>query len=183
MQVSQEPDRSPETVWRSLLCLLLTACCAVSLAAELQGQVIRVSDGDTLIVLDAQRQQHTIRLTGIDAPEKSQAFGPESRDHLAQAVLNQAVTVAYDKHDKYGRIVGKVLAQGVDANLAQLQAGWAWHYRQYQREQSAEDRSLYSETESLAREAQKGLWQGHTPPEPPWDYRARIKAERDRPKP
>jgi endonuclease YncB( thermonuclease family) len=178
MRLSWRADRRTHAVLRSLLGLVLAACCAASLAGQLHGQVIRVSDGDTLIVLDAQRQQHTIRLAGIDAPEKSQPFGPESRDHLAQAVLNQAVTVAYDKHDKYGRIVGKVLAQGVDANLAQLQAGWAWHYRQYQREQSAEDRSLYSETESLAREAQKGLWQGNTPPEPPWDYRARIKTER-----
>jgi endonuclease YncB( thermonuclease family) len=158
--------------------LLLAGCSTICTAAHLHGQVTRVSDGDTLVVLDEKRQQHTIRLAGIDAPEKSQPFGAEARDHLAQTVLNQSVTVEYDKHDKYGRVVGKVLSQGVDANLAQLQAGWAWHYKQYQREQSAQDRARYAETEGLARDAQKGLWQGNTPPEPPWDYRARIKTER-----
>ena len=168
---------------RCWLGCLLVVCHALSGAAQLQGQVIRVADGDTLVVLDEQRQQHTIRLAGIDAPEKSQAFGTESRDHLAQAVLHQAVTVAYDKRDKYGRIVGKVMLQGMDTNLAQLQAGWAWHYRQYQREQSIEDRQIYSETERLARQDQRGLWQGNMPPEPPWDYRVRIKAERPAPKP
>lgn len=166
--------------WRrpGLWGLLLAWACTASLAAELQGQVVRVADGDTLTVQDAQRQLHTIRLAGIDAPEKNQTHGPQAQSHLAQAALNQAVTVDYSKRDKYGRIVGKVWVQGVDLNLAQLQAGWAWHYRQYQGEQSAEDRALYSESEHLARAAQKGLWQGHTPPEPPWVYRARLKTER-----
>ncbi|MBD8051869.1 thermonuclease family protein [Limnohabitans radicicola] len=69
------------------------------------------------------------------------------------------------------------------SGAAQLQPGWAWHYRQYQHEQSPEDRQIYSETEQLARQNQRGLWQGNTPPEPPWDYRVRIKAERPTSKP
>ncbi|NDE25913.1 MAG: nuclease, partial [Betaproteobacteria bacterium] len=44
-------------------------------AATLQGKVIGVADGDTLTLLDAQKNQHKIRLQGIDAPEKVQAFG------------------------------------------------------------------------------------------------------------
>jgi endonuclease YncB( thermonuclease family) len=175
VRLAWQTDRPTEAVWRCLRGLLLSACCTASLAAQLQGQVVRVSDGDTLVVRDAQGQQHTIRLAGIDAPEKTQAHGQDAQSHLAQAVLHQAVAVTYDKRDKYGRIVGKVLAQGVDINWTQLQAGWAWHYKSYQGEQSAEDRVRYSEAERLAREAQKGLWQGHTPPEPPWDYRARTK--------
>lgn len=151
---------------------------SAGLAADLQGRVVRVSDGDTVTLRDAQQQLHTVRLAGIDAPEKSQPFGEAAQQHLARSVLNQAVSVAYDKRDKYGRIVGKITVQGVDANLAQLQAGWAWHYRQYQREQSPEDRETYSEAEQLSRQAQRGLWQGNTPPEPPWDYRSRVKAER-----
>lgn len=163
-----------------LFALLLLGWVGVSPAAELQGQVLRVADGDTLTLREGQ-QQHTVRLAGIDAPEKSQPFGEQAKNHLTQAVLNQNVTVLYDKRDKYGRIVGKVLVQGVDANLGQLQAGWAWHYRQYQGEQSAQDRETCSEAERLSRSAQRGLWQGNTPPEPPWDYRRRIKAERAAP--
>ena len=165
-----------------LFALLLLGWGGVSPAAELQGQVLRVADGDTLTLLEGQ-QQHTVRLAGIDAPEKSQPFGPQAQNHLAQAVLNQTVTVIYDKRDTYGRIVGKVLVQGLDANLGQVQAGWAWHYLQYQGEQSAQDRETYSEAERLSRAAQRGLWQGNTPPEPPWDYRRRVKTERAAPDP
>lgn len=149
-------------------------------ADELQGRVVKVADGDTVTVLDAQRQQHVIRLGGIDAPEKTQAYGQKSKAHLSQAVFAQFVTVAFDKRDRYGRIVGKILVGGQDINLQQVQAGWAWHYKQYQREQSPEDRLVYEEAQRLASEARQGLWQGQGPtrPEPPWEYRARMKSER-----
>jgi endonuclease YncB( thermonuclease family) len=41
----------------------------------LSGRVVSVSDGDTITVLDSINNQHKIRLGGIDAPEKKQAFG------------------------------------------------------------------------------------------------------------
>jgi endonuclease YncB( thermonuclease family) len=44
-------------------------------AIEFVGKVVGVTDGDTLTVLTAQRQQHRVRLSGIDAPERRQAFG------------------------------------------------------------------------------------------------------------
>ena len=137
-------------------------------------------DGDTITVLDAQRQQHVIRLAGIDAPEKSQPYGQKSKAHLSQAVFGQTVTVTFDKRDRYGRIVGQVRVLGEDANLRQLQAGWAWHYKQYQNEQTPDQRSVYDAAERAAREKRLGLWQGQGPasPEPPWDYRARLKSER-----
>src|SRR5262249_32635620 len=39
------------------------------------GKVVAIADGDTLTVLDANRQQHKIRLEGIDSPESGQDFG------------------------------------------------------------------------------------------------------------
>ena len=48
-------------------------------AVTLQGKVIGVSDGDTITVLDASRVARKVRLAGIDAPEKSQAFGDRSK--------------------------------------------------------------------------------------------------------
>ena len=148
-------------------------------ADELQGRVVKVADGDTITVLDGQRQQHVIRLGGIDAPEKSQPYGQKAKAHLSNAVFGQTVTVTFDKRDRYGRIVGQVRVRGEDANLRQLQAGWAWHYKQYQREQTSEDRSAYDAAERSARENRLGLWQGQGPasPEAPWEYRARLKSE------
>lgn len=162
-----------------IACLAL-ASLGLAWADELQGRVVKVADGDTITVLDGQRQQHVIRLAGIDAPEKSQPYGQKSKAHLSQAVFGQTVTVTFDKRDRYGRIVGQVRVLGEDANLRQLQAGWAWHYKQYQNEQTPDQRSVYDAAERAAREKRLGLWQGQGPasPEPPWDYRARLKSER-----
>ena len=62
-------------------------------AEELRGRVVRVADGDTVTVLDAGRREHRVRLAGIDAPEKAQAFGRASKERLADAVHREVVMV------------------------------------------------------------------------------------------
>ncbi len=114
-------------------------------ADSLTGKVGRVVDGDTLYVLDANYKDHKIRLAGIDAPERRQAYGLASRKHLLSIVAGKQVRVEYQKRDRYGRILGKVWVNGVDACLEQVKAGFAWHYKKYQHEQSPEDRQLYAD--------------------------------------
>ncbi len=70
--------------------------------------------------LDANYKEHKIRLAGIDAPERKQAYGLASRKHLASIVARQQVTIEYQKRDRYGRIVGKVLLDGIDVCLEQV---------------------------------------------------------------
>ncbi len=98
----------------------------LAFADSLTGKVVKVVDGDTLYVLDANYQQHKIRLAGIDALERKQAYGLASRKHLASIVTGKQVTIEYQKRDRYGRIVGKVWVNGVDACLKQVKAGFAW---------------------------------------------------------
>ena len=141
-----------------------------SYAAQLTGRVVSVADGDTITVLDANRQQNKVRLTGIDAPEKFQPFGNRSRQHLGALVHGRDVVVEWNKRDRYGRILGKVLVGSVDANLEQIRAGLAWHYKQYEREQSREDRETYASAELDARTAKRGLWIDPAPI-PPWEFR------------
>ena len=100
-------------VWLFAFCLSLPV-----LATGLVGKVVSVADGDTVTVLDADRVQHKIRLSGIDAPERAQAFGKRSREYLASMVAGQQVAVETDKTDRFGRSIGKVLLQGRDINLA-----------------------------------------------------------------
>jgi endonuclease YncB( thermonuclease family) len=71
--------------------------------------------------------QHKIRLAGIDAPEKRQAFGNVSKQNLARMGFNREVTVEYDKRDGHGRIVGKVFVDGNDICIRQIEEGLAWH--------------------------------------------------------
>ena len=149
---------------------LLIAQSALS-AATLTGKTVRVTDGDTIVILSEGNVQHKVRLQGIDAPERGQAYGTKSTQHLSGLVAGRFAVVEYDKRDRYGRIVGKVLVGGEDACLEQVSAGLAWHYKKYQNEQTETDRILYAEAEEKAREAKVGLWRDpHAIP--PWEYRA-----------
>ena len=73
----------------------------------LTGRVVGVADGDTVTILDADHQQHRVRLQGIDAPEKAQPFGQRSKENLSRLVAGKDVRVDWAKRDKYKRIVGK----------------------------------------------------------------------------
>jgi endonuclease YncB( thermonuclease family) len=125
--------------YRSIAALLFFLACDLASAGTLTGVVVGVADGDTLTVLDSQRNQHKIRLAGIDAPEKRQDFGLRSKQSLSDLVYRREVTVETNKTDRYGREVGKVLLNGRDVNLEQIRRGLAWHYVAYAREQAVDD--------------------------------------------
>ena len=150
--------------------ILLLLTLSLVQAETLSGRVVRVTDGDTIVVLDADKVQHKIRLQGIDAPERGQAFGTKSKEHLSELVAGKTVVVDYNKYDRYQRILGKVLVNGEDVNLEQVEAGMAWHYKKYQGEQSSSDRIRYSDAELEARREKLGLWRDPNPI-PPWEYR------------
>jgi endonuclease YncB( thermonuclease family) len=153
------------------LIALIWLCIAMSLnAATLQGKVVSVADGDTITVLDSQKTQHKIRLQGIDAPERAQPFGNKSRQSLHELVHGKQVTVDYQKKDKYGRVVGKILLNNTDVCLEQLKRGMAWHFKQYANEQPKEDQETYSLAEQQAKTELKGLWKDKQPV-PPWEFR------------
>jgi len=143
-------------------------------AESLIGRVVAIADGDTITILDSSNLQHKIRLTGIDAPEKKQAFGQLSKQHLADLVFDRVVTIEWLKKDRYKRTLGKVIANGQDVNLEQLKTGLAWHYKQYEREQPPTDRLEYAEAEDNARSKHIGLWRD-TSPVPPWEFRHQNK--------
>lgn len=148
----------------------------------LEGKVVGVADGDTITVLGADNRQTRIRLQGIDAPESRQAFGQASKQNLSDLIFGRQVVVEYEKTDRYGRTLGKVLTGGHDVNLEQVKAGLAWHYKYYQDEQSPNDRRLYADAETEARSARRGLW-AEPGPIPPWDFRRgkRVAVEEGRP--
>ena len=143
-------------------------------ASTLQGKVVHVADGDTITVLDANNTQHKIRLQGIDAPEKAQAFGQKSKQSLHQLVHSKQVSVEYQKKDNYGRAVGKVVYNGTDVCLEQIKLGMAWHYKQYESEQPKEDRETYAQAELATRAQALGLWKDKNAT-PPWEYRRQQK--------
>jgi endonuclease YncB( thermonuclease family) len=155
---------------KSVLVLILFLLASHASANELVGRVVSVADGDTITVLDASNIQHKIRLSGIDAPEKHQAFGTVSKQNLSNMVFNRTVVVSWQNNDRYGRIIGKVLLDDVDINLEQIKAGMAWFYRQYQKQQPIQDQADYALAEQEAKANKLGLWVDEAPIEP-WNFR------------
>lgn len=155
--------------------LLLGFLLSTMAAAETYtGRVVGVADGDTVTVLDSANTQHKVRLAGIDAPEKKQAFGQVSTQYLADLVFGKVVTIETRKRDRDKRELGKVIIDGRDANLSLLQSGLAWHYKKYARNQPAADRHTYAAAEVVAQQKRLGLWQDANPV-PPWDFRHQKK--------
>lgn len=138
--------------------------------ADFDGQVVKVADGDTVTVLH-NREQVRVRLGSIDAPEKRQAFGTRSQQHLSALVFGRTVRVVEDGKDRYGRTIGVLHVQGINVNREMVKAGMAWAYTDY-----LNDR-LMPVLEIQARVTGTGLW-ADPRPVAPWQFRRNEAAAR-----
>jgi endonuclease YncB( thermonuclease family) len=134
------------------------------------GKVFSVVDGDTVNILTDSNQQITVRLAGIDAPEKNQAYGWAAKQYLSEQIFGKSVRCESNKRDRYGRLVGKILLNGIDVNLQMVSGCHAWHYKDYAKEQTESDRTLYGNAEISSRSRQCGLWQDSGAVKP-WEFR------------
>jgi endonuclease YncB( thermonuclease family) len=171
-------------VGRAVVAGVLLILSGVARAESLLGRVVGVSDGDTVTVLDTAKAQHKVRLAGIDAPEKGQPFGERSKENLSRLVFGRDVRVDWHKTDRYGRLVGTVWVvspdmpcigkpdcpKTLDAGLAQLTVGLAWHYKKYAGEQEPQQRGQYEFAEDEAKARRAGLWR-EPDSVPPWEWR------------
>jgi micrococcal nuclease len=132
-------------------------------AASYTAQVIAVLDGDTVMVVRDNRKI-TLRLAGIDAPEKQQAFGIASRDALAALVLRKPVRVTTKAVDDYGRVIALIDVGRLNVNEELLRRGLAWEYSHYH------SNPRWLALQSRAQAAKRGLWAAANP-EPPWQFR------------
>ena len=141
-------------------------------AAQLEATVIRVADGDT-IWLQASTSESggkpkpfKLRLQGIDAPERCQAWGATSTAALSARVLNQRVQVQTRSKDDHGRSLGNIRLQGEDISAWMVSEGHAWSYR-YRRSEGP-----YASQEQAAKRAQRGLFADIAAQEPRWFRKA-----------
>lgn len=153
---------------RRLLATEFIAACAISTAwAGDICTVYAVTDGDTIKVRCGEGEQVTIRLSGIDAPEKKQAFGQRSKEGLNTLCYQTQATITPKTKDRYGRTVADVACRGIDAGAEQVRTGMAWVYVKYAKGYE----TLYP-LQAAAKATSQGLW-ADPAPEPPWDWRHR----------
>jgi endonuclease YncB( thermonuclease family) len=134
----------------------------------LDGKVLNVLSGSEIVVLNTVTNKSVrVRLRGTDAPDpKGQPYGARSLHRLASLVNGKLVKVEFRGTDAFGRVLGRVIYDNEDINLAQLDAGLVWFHTSRDNELSAEDRRLYTEAEQLARKARRRLWADAAPVSP-----------------
>ncbi len=153
--------------------ILVFSLASSNVNADFSGEVVGVIDGDTIDVMHDGRSER-IRLHGIDAPEKSQAFGKASKRAASGLAFGEDVTVQEHGRDRYGRTLGEViLPDDRSLNQEMVRSGHAWQYRKYSNDPTLE------RLERSARHSNRGLWQDGSA-EPPWEYRKAKKTKHRR---
>ena len=133
-----------------------------------------VYNGDTLRVA-RDGEELKIRMCGIDAPEKEQPGGVESRDHLRSLIAqgDGSIGVVAIEKDRYERTVADLFLMKSDGSEIHLNSqmvmdGMAYHYEQYSA--SCPQQKILIRAEEIAKEQSAGMWMNPSA-EKPWDYR------------
>ncbi|MCC9135444.1 thermonuclease family protein [Pontibacter silvestris] len=127
-------------------------------------KVVAIKDGDTIELLQ-NGQPVTVRLYGVDTPEKNQDYGQRAKQFTSDLVFSKSVRLIAHNKDRYGRTVGTIiLPDGRSLNEELVRNGYAWHYKAYSTDQNL------ANLEVDARRFKRGLWQDPNPTAP-WDFR------------
>ena len=150
-----------------------------------EGTALDVQDGDSFLLRADDGRRVRVRINGIDAPEKHQPHADASRRHLGGLLRGRRIRLEPVKQDVFDRTVARVVVVDGDpperdAGLAQLETGLAWHFTRYRADQSPDAFLRYGQAERDARARGLGLWRDAAP-EPPWDFRARMRRDESAP--
>jgi endonuclease YncB( thermonuclease family) len=135
---------------------------------QFAARCVGVTDGDTLRVLYVEgetKSEIKIRLYGIDAPEKKQAFGTQAKKALSDLAFGKDLTVTSTGRDQYGRLLAWLAVGSTSINGEMVKSGFAWWYQKY-----APKETELADLEADARKNRRGLWIDAAPVAP-WNYR------------
>jgi micrococcal nuclease len=147
-----------------LALVLLLGTLVASTARDETGTVLRVVDGDTLVVRIGGRAEK-VRLIGVDTPESVdprrpvQYYGREASEFTRRAAGGKRVTLLRETgtgdRDRYGRLLRYVvLPDGSLLNGEIIRQGYGHAYLRYPFARMEEFRAL----ERQARDRHLGLW-------------------------
>lgn len=151
-----------------LLILLLLIVTSLHCQEIITGKAVKVYDGDTFTLVTDSNQEIRVRVVGIDAPEKNQEHGIESRDFARRLIENKTVTVYLESGETYGRKLAVVItSSGKHFNYEMVVNGHAWHYNHYNSDK------FLSTSQNMAKNNKIGLWASDSPVAP-WDWKKII---------
>ena len=126
-------------------------------------KVEKIVDGDT-VYGSLNGITYKLRLTEIDAPERDQPFGRQSKTFLRELLKDGEFDADISGQDQYGRYLARLYDNGVDVNRMMVSEGMAWVYDFY-----VTDKTFY-QNQQEAQKLKKGLWSKRYPA-PPWEWR------------
>ena len=126
-------------------------------------KVEKIVDGDT-VYASLEGKVYKLRLTEIDAPERDQPFGRQSKVFLRELLKDGEFDADISGKDQYGRYLARLYDNGVDINRKMVNEGMAWVYDFY-----VTDKTFYKNQQS-AQKQKKGIWSKRFPA-PPWEWR------------
>ncbi len=144
----------------------------------IEGNAVLVFSGDTIGIVAKDGTRYTVRLRGIDAPEKKQPFSEESAAQLAYLVQGMNVTAVVSQVDANNHYVSSVFLDGEDVSLAQVSKGMAWSYSRHGGTMTQAQRAALAKAEQKARADRAGLWVTFDPVAP-WVFRGEAEVRDD----
>lgn len=153
---------------------LVQLAATISQAATMTGTLDSVVDGDTITVLDRSKVVE-IHLYGIEAPERTQAFGQNSRNFIGGKTSRGEIRIEPISKDQEGKIVALVFVNNANLNEQMVDQGFVWVSRQTCKESFCAN---WLKLEAAAKTARKGLWAEENPT-PPWEFRQRQLSAKD----
>jgi len=161
----------------AFLSIFISSISSCSAETPLRGEVIRVTDGDTVVIEPEKGGKNiTCRLYGIDSPEtekrdrRGQPYAKEAAEELKKLILGQQVEVATTGEKTHNRDVCIIRNNGMDINREMIKRGYAWAYRKHLESPYA---SEYIEAENEARVQRSGIWR-QANPLPPWEFKKKY---------
>ncbi|MDQ0592717.1 micrococcal nuclease [Chryseobacterium ginsenosidimutans] len=133
--------------------------------SQTKGKIIKIKDGDTVVVLLSDKTQETLRLAEVDCPENSQAFGKNAKQFTSSQVFGETVMFYRIGKDRYRRTIAKIFYGNEKYLSAEIiKAGFGWWYFK-----ASKNIELYN-LQNLAKEKKLGLWVDNNAMAP-WDFR------------
>ena len=152
-----------------MIATLVTAGCGTfGEQAPRSGRVLRVIDGDTIVVAGV----GTVRYIGIDTPELHHPRKPVERFAARAAAMNRRMVAGrtvrletdVEERDAHGRLLAYVYAGGVMVNARLVALGAA---EQFPYPPNTLHRAEFARLERQAMRAGRGQW-GPAEGGPPW---------------
>ncbi|MCE3076596.1 thermonuclease family protein [Chryseobacterium gwangjuense] len=141
--------------------------------SQSKGKVIKIKDGDTIVVLLGNNHQETLRLAEVDCPENGQAFGKNAKQFTSSQVFGEKIVFYRVNKDRYRRTIAKIFYDDNKYLSAEIiKSGWGWWY--FKASKNTELKSY----EISAKNSKIGLWKDNNAISP-WEFRNNKKKKKE----